>query len=216
MEFAKFTGKTLDEALAAACNAKGCTKEELHYEVTEEKSGFLGIGKTIEIEAYCPKDIEDFIRDPEHIAVLIDYKIPSKYTESMPANLRFFDFSHASTGIGWAIDTVNAIGLNGKVRLYYDQNRFSMPHHTREMLVAAGMAGVDVTVTVQKFDQIDEGDITWLTTMCYSYIISKHRPPRPATDEEVEVKYREAPESNQANNSKENYEWLKTRFQKTV
>ena len=51
MEFAKFTGKTLDEALAAACNAKGCTKEELHYEVTEEKSGFLGIGKTIEIEA---------------------------------------------------------------------------------------------------------------------------------------------------------------------
>ena len=51
MEFAKFTGKTLDEALNAACNAKGCTKEELHYEVTEEKSGFLGIGKTIEIEA---------------------------------------------------------------------------------------------------------------------------------------------------------------------
>ena len=134
----------------------------------------------------------------------------------MPANLRFFDFSHASTGIGWAIDTVNAIGLNGKVRLYYDQNRFSMPHHTREMLVAAGMAGVDVTVTVQKFDQIDEGDITWLTTMCYSYIVSKHRPPRPATDEEVETKYREAQESNQANTSKENYEWLKTRFQKTV
>ena len=55
MEFAKFTGKTLDEALNAACNAKGCTKEELHYEVTEEKSGFLGIGKTIEIEAYCQK-----------------------------------------------------------------------------------------------------------------------------------------------------------------
>ena len=50
MEFAKFTGKTLDEALNAACNAKGCTKEELHYEVTEEKSGFIGIGKTIEIE----------------------------------------------------------------------------------------------------------------------------------------------------------------------
>ena len=61
MEFDKYTGKTLDEALAAACNAKGCTKEELHYEITEEKSGFLGIGKTIEIEAYCQKDIEDFI-----------------------------------------------------------------------------------------------------------------------------------------------------------
>ena len=62
MEFAKFTGKTLDEALNVACNAKGCAKEELHYEVTEEKSGFLGIGKTIEIEAYCQKDIEDFIK----------------------------------------------------------------------------------------------------------------------------------------------------------
>ena len=24
MEFDKYTGKTLDEALAAACNAKGC------------------------------------------------------------------------------------------------------------------------------------------------------------------------------------------------
>ena len=58
MEFAKFTGKTLDEALNVACSAKGCAKEELHYEVTEEKSGFLGIGKTIEIEAYCQKDIE--------------------------------------------------------------------------------------------------------------------------------------------------------------
>lgn len=62
MEFAKFTGKTLDEALNVACSAKGCAKEELHYEVTEEKSGFLGIGKTIEIEAYCQKDIEDFIK----------------------------------------------------------------------------------------------------------------------------------------------------------
>ena len=30
MEFAKFTGKTLDEALAAAPNAKICTKEHLH------------------------------------------------------------------------------------------------------------------------------------------------------------------------------------------
>lgn len=28
----------------------------------QKKKWFLGIGKTIEIEAYCPKDIEDFIK----------------------------------------------------------------------------------------------------------------------------------------------------------
>lgn len=41
MEFARFTGKTLDEALVAACNAKGCTKEELHYEVIRRKKWFF-------------------------------------------------------------------------------------------------------------------------------------------------------------------------------
>ena len=63
MEHEKFTGKTLEEALSLACSTKGCTKEELHYEITEEKSGFLGIGKTVEIEAYCQKDIEEFIKN---------------------------------------------------------------------------------------------------------------------------------------------------------
>lgn len=63
MEYEKFTGKTLEEALALACSTKGCTQEELHYEITEEKSGFLGIGKTVEIEAYCQKDIEEFIKN---------------------------------------------------------------------------------------------------------------------------------------------------------
>ena len=63
MEFEKFTGKTLEDALAQASSAKGCPKEELHYEIIEEKSGFLGIGKTVEIEAYCQKDIEDFIKN---------------------------------------------------------------------------------------------------------------------------------------------------------
>ena len=62
MEFAKFTGKTLDEALAAACNAKDVQKKNFIMKLQKKKSGFLGIGKTIEIEAYCPKDIEDFIK----------------------------------------------------------------------------------------------------------------------------------------------------------
>jgi spoIIIJ-associated protein len=63
MEFEKFTGKTLDEALNAAANSKGCKIEELHYDVTEEKSGFLGIGKTVEIEVYSQADIEKFIKE---------------------------------------------------------------------------------------------------------------------------------------------------------
>ena len=63
MEFAKFIGKTLEEALTNAANSKECSKEELHYEIIEEKNGFLGIGKTVEIEVYCQKDIEEFIKE---------------------------------------------------------------------------------------------------------------------------------------------------------
>lgn len=61
MEFEKFVGKTLDEALNLAAQSKNVGKDQLHYTVIEEKSGFLGIGKTVEIEAYCDKDIETFI-----------------------------------------------------------------------------------------------------------------------------------------------------------
>ena len=61
MVFERFIGKTLEDALAQAAQAKGVEKEELHYTVTEEKNGFLGIGKTVEIEVYCNKDIETFI-----------------------------------------------------------------------------------------------------------------------------------------------------------
>ena len=49
MEFEKFTGKTLEEALKKAAQAKEVTVEELTYTVLEEKAGFLGIGKTVEI-----------------------------------------------------------------------------------------------------------------------------------------------------------------------
>lgn len=63
MKFDIFTGKTLDEALEEAVTAKGVSKEELHYSVIEEKSGFLGIGKQIEIEAYAERDIEIFIKE---------------------------------------------------------------------------------------------------------------------------------------------------------
>lgn len=61
MEFKRYTEKTLEEALKSAASDKGVSVEDLHYNVLEEKSGFLGVGKSVEIEAYCEKDVEEFI-----------------------------------------------------------------------------------------------------------------------------------------------------------
>ena len=63
MEFDKFTGKTLEDALNQASKSKDVSVDELNYTIIEEKSGFLGIGKTVEIEVYCEKDIEKFIKE---------------------------------------------------------------------------------------------------------------------------------------------------------
>ena len=63
MEFERYTGKTAEEAVKAAASAKGVSVDEITYNVLEEKSGFLGIGKTVEIEAFCEKDVEEFIRN---------------------------------------------------------------------------------------------------------------------------------------------------------
>lgn len=63
MEFAKFTGKTLEEALNLASDSKEVPVEELVYTITEEKAGLFGLKKSVEIEVYCWKDISDFIAD---------------------------------------------------------------------------------------------------------------------------------------------------------
>ena len=63
MEFDRFTGKTLEEALDAAAQAKDAELDELTYTVLDEKPGFLGIGKTVEIAVYCSQDIKQFIAD---------------------------------------------------------------------------------------------------------------------------------------------------------
>ena len=63
MEFDRYSGKTLDEALAAACSAKNAAVEELTYTVVEEKAGFLGLGRTVTIEAWAPVDIIVFLND---------------------------------------------------------------------------------------------------------------------------------------------------------
>lgn len=63
MEFSKYSGKSLEEALQTAAAGKGCAVEELTYTVTEEKAGFLGIGRTVEIEVWCEEDVQTFIHD---------------------------------------------------------------------------------------------------------------------------------------------------------
>lgn len=45
MNFAEFTGKTVDEALLTACQELGASSDKIEYEVIEEgTAGFLGIG----------------------------------------------------------------------------------------------------------------------------------------------------------------------------
>lgn len=58
-----YTGKTLEEMLANAASDKQCEVADLHYEVKEEKAGFLGLGKEISAIVYNNKDIEEFIKE---------------------------------------------------------------------------------------------------------------------------------------------------------
>lgn len=56
-----YTAKNLEETLKEAANDKGCNVDELTYKVLEEKSGFLGIGASVTIEAYCLNDVKEFL-----------------------------------------------------------------------------------------------------------------------------------------------------------
>ena len=58
----RYEGKTLDDAINAACADKGVVSKDLIYYVIEEKAGGLfGIGAKATIEAFVQKDVEDFI-----------------------------------------------------------------------------------------------------------------------------------------------------------
>ncbi|MEG0274043.1 Jag family protein [Amedibacillus sp. YH-ame10] len=57
-----YTGKNLEEALKVAAEDKNVNVENLTYTVTEEISGFLGLGSKVTLTAYCTKDIEDFMK----------------------------------------------------------------------------------------------------------------------------------------------------------
>ncbi|MBE6121836.1 MAG: KH domain-containing protein [Erysipelotrichaceae bacterium] len=58
-----YTGKTLEELLAAAAEEKGVAVEELTYFVTEEKKGLLGIGSSVSADVYCMDDVKEFLFD---------------------------------------------------------------------------------------------------------------------------------------------------------
>lgn len=51
----KLTGKSLEELLKKISEEDKCSVEEITYEILEEKSGFLGMGKEITISAYTKK-----------------------------------------------------------------------------------------------------------------------------------------------------------------
>ena len=54
MEYREYTGKTLDDAKAAAAAELGCSVDDLRVEVLEEeKGGFFGLFKSVKIRVEC-------------------------------------------------------------------------------------------------------------------------------------------------------------------
>lgn len=58
-----YTGKNLEDTLKAAAEDKHVSVEELTYTITEETSGFLGLGSKVTLTAYCKHDILNFLKD---------------------------------------------------------------------------------------------------------------------------------------------------------
>lgn len=58
-----YTAKTIEEILETAAQDKGVSKEELFYNITEEKKGLLGIGNTLSADVFCMDDVKEFLFD---------------------------------------------------------------------------------------------------------------------------------------------------------
>ncbi len=58
-----YTGKTVEDILEKIANENEISVEDITYHIVEEKAGFLGMGKEVTIQAFCKKDIKDFIYD---------------------------------------------------------------------------------------------------------------------------------------------------------
>lgn len=59
----QYTGKSVEEVLHQIAEEKHVNVEDITYEILEEKSGFLGMGKEVKLQAYTKSDIKDFIYD---------------------------------------------------------------------------------------------------------------------------------------------------------
>ncbi|MBR3356298.1 MAG: KH domain-containing protein [Solobacterium sp.] len=58
-----YTAKTIEEILDIAAEEKGVAKEELFYNITDEKKGLLGIGNSVSADVFCMDDIKEFLFD---------------------------------------------------------------------------------------------------------------------------------------------------------
>lgn len=58
-----YKGKSLEEILNKISEEQKIDVNEITYQILEEKSGFLGMGKEVTISAYTKKDIKDFMYD---------------------------------------------------------------------------------------------------------------------------------------------------------
>lgn len=166
-------------------------------------SGRPGAGKTI----WACNEAAILAQDPNNIVIYIghmkEFERITRKTGPDKKNLFFARLSNAGEAIGRAIDLANTFSglFNGMtlqmeqderkmVFLFYDQCRYDLFNGRRDLLEAATKAGVKVYILCQVFDQVDKGDVDWLKKNCNCYVISKSRPPREATKNEIDVKYR--------------------------
>ena len=113
----QYTGKTLDEVLKNIAETDDCTLEEITYTVTEEKKGILGLGSSVTVEAYTPRDIKDFIFDylgnyftELNLGVSIEI-IEEKGQDNTPLYRVVLDAENNAIIIGKAGQTLRAISL---------------------------------------------------------------------------------------------------------
>ena len=57
----EYTGKSLDEILNEIATSQECRVEDITYNLLEENKHLFGIGNSVTIEAYTPKDVKEFI-----------------------------------------------------------------------------------------------------------------------------------------------------------
>jgi len=108
-----YTGKVLEDVLAAASQDQGCTVEDLNYQVTEEKKGFFS--KKIEINVFVLTDIIEYSQ--EYLKKIVnDYGLEVTFNTTIDEGvIRIsLDTNHNSILIGKNGRTLQA--LNDMVR----------------------------------------------------------------------------------------------------